>query len=93
LKQIGAVIPSFSTAAEPSAQDLAKLEDAVRQYGVKAIFVGASVNPALSERVAQDTGATLLTLYTESLGEPGSGVESYIDYIKYNTNTIVSGLD
>lgn len=93
LQQIGAVIPSFSTAAEPSAKDLAELEDAIKQYGVKAVFVGASVNPALSERVAQDTGAALLILYTGSLGAPGSGVESYIDYIKYNTNTIVNGLD
>jgi ABC-type Zn uptake system ZnuABC Zn-binding protein ZnuA len=92
LEQVGAVIPSFSTAAEPSAKELAELEDAIRAYGVKAIFVGSTVNPALSERVAQDTGVRLLTLYTGSLGPAGSGVESYIDYIKYNTNTIVEGL-
>ncbi len=92
LEQVGAVIPSFSTAAEPSAKELAELEDAIREYGVKAIFVGNTVNPALSERVAQDTGVRLLTLYTGSLGPAGSGVESYIDYIEYNTNTIVEGL-
>jgi manganese/iron transport system substrate-binding protein len=92
LEQIGAVIPSFSTAAEPSASELVELEDAIREYDVKAIFVGTSVNPSLSERVARDTGVQLLTLYTGSLGVEGSGVESYVDYLKYNTNTIVEGL-
>ncbi len=92
LEQIGAVIPSFSTAAEPSARELAELEDAIKEYDVKAIFVGTSVNPALSERVAEDTGVQLLTLYTGSLGAEGSGVASYVDYIEYNTETIVEGL-
>lgn len=92
LKQIGAVIPSFSTAAEPSAKDLADLEAAISKFKVKAIFVGASVNPALSRQVAQDTGVKLLKLYTGSLGPAGSGVETYLDYIRYNTNTIVEGL-
>jgi manganese/iron transport system substrate-binding protein len=92
LKQLGAVIPSFSTGAAPSAKELVELEDAIRAYGVKAIFVGSTVNPSLSERVAQDTGIRLLTVYTGSLGPAGSGVETYLDYIKYNTNTIVAGL-
>ncbi len=92
LQQIGAVIPSFSTAAEPSAKDLAELEAAISNFKVKAIFVGVSVNPALSQQVAQDTGVNLLKLYTGSLGPAGSGVETYLDYIRYNTNTIVEGL-
>lgn len=92
LEQVGAVIPSFSSAAEPSAQEIAQLADAIEAYGVKAIFVGASVNPRLSQRLAEDTGTKLLALYTGSLGPPGSGVETYEDYIKYNTNTIVEGL-
>jgi ABC-type Zn uptake system ZnuABC Zn-binding protein ZnuA len=93
LEQIGAVIPSTSTAAEPSAKELADLEDAIRAYEVKAMFVGNSVNPSLSKQVAEDTGTKLLTLYTGSLGTEGSGVETYVDYIKYNTNTIVEGLN
>lgn len=92
LTQVGAVIPSFSTSAEPSAQELAALEDAIREYGVKAVFVGTTVNPALSKQVAEDTGAALITLYTGSLGPAGSGVESYIDYIRYNTEAIVAAL-
>ena len=92
LTQVGAVIPSFSTAAEPSAQDLAALQDAIIKYDVPAIFVGNTVNPVLSQRVAQDTGKQLFTLYHGSLGPAGSGVETYLQFIQYNTNTIVKGL-
>ncbi len=92
LTQVGAVIPSFSAASEPSAKELAELEDAIKVYNVRAIFVGNTVNSAIAERMAQDTGLKLLPLYTGSLGIAGSGVETYLDYIKYNTNTIVDGL-
>ncbi len=92
LEQIGTVIPGFSTAAEPSAQDLAALQNTIEQYGVKAIFIGTTVNPTVSARIAEDTGARLVRLYTGSLGEPGSGAETYIGYIRYNTNAIVSAL-
>lgn len=92
LEQVGAVIPSFSTSAEPSAQELAALEKAIRAQGVKAIFVGNTVNPGLEQRVAEDTGLKLVTLFTESLGPAGSGVETYVDYIRYNTNAIVGAL-
>jgi len=92
LQQVGAVIPSFSAAAEPSAGEIAALERAMAQFGVKAVFVGSSVNPALAQRVADDTGARLVRLYTGSLGEPGSGAETYLDYLRYNTTAIVSAL-
>jgi len=92
LEQIGTVIPGFSTAAEPSAQDLAALQDTINQYSVNAIFIGTTVNPTVSARIAEDTGAQLVRLYTGSLGEKGSGADTYINYIKYNTNAIVTAL-
>lgn len=92
LQQIGAVIPAVSTGAVPSAKELSELEAAIKGHEVKAIFVGTSVNPSLSERVANDTGVKLVTLYTGSLGEAGSGVESYLDYVRYNTEAIVEAL-
>jgi len=92
LEAIGAVIPAYSTNAQPSAQELAELQNAIDEFDVKAVFVGTTVNPVLSERVAQDSGIQLVPLYTGSLGEPGSGVESYIDYLCYNTTAIVEAL-
>lgn len=90
--QVGAAIPGYSTLAEPSAQELAALEDAIRNMNVRAIFVGSTVNPALAERIAQDTGIRLAFLYTGSLGPPGSGAETYLDYMRYNVRTIVNAL-
>jgi ABC-type Zn uptake system ZnuABC Zn-binding protein ZnuA len=62
------------------------------QHSVKAIFVGNTVNSKLSEQIAVDTGTRLLTLYTGSLDRPGGEVDNYLDYIRYNTETIVEGL-
>ena len=90
-KQIGALIPSYSTAAEPSAQELAKIEDAIRQYGVKAIFVGNTVNPDLSKRVAMDTGVSLILIYTGSLTDSAPAA-TYLDYMRYNVQAIVKAL-
>ena len=93
MEQVGAIVPSFSTNAAPSAQELAQLESAVRDQHIKAIFVGNTVNPTLSEQLAADTGIRLLTLYTGSFGSAGSGVETYLGYMRYNTETIVEGLE
>lgn len=90
-EQVGTVYP-VSPSAEPSAQDIARLEEAIRQYGVPAVFAESTVNPALAQQVAQDTGVAMVPLYTGSLGGPGSGVESYIDLMRYDVEAIVSAL-
>ncbi len=92
LKQIGAVIPAYSTLAEPSAQDLAALQDAIAQYTVPAIFVGTTVNPAMAEQIARDTGIKIMPVYTGSLSEPGGKADSYLALMRYNTAQLVEGL-
>lgn len=92
LKQVGTVVPGFSTAAQPSAQELAALQQTIEQYHVKAIFVGTTANPTVAEQIAQDTGIKIVRLYTGTLGEPGSGAETYIDYIRFDTTAIVNAL-
>lgn len=91
-KMIGAVIPSYSSSAQPSAQELAALEDAIRSYNVKAILVGNTVNPELSDRIAQDTGIQLVQIYTGSLSAADGPAGTYIDYIHYNVETITAAL-
>jgi ABC-type Zn uptake system ZnuABC Zn-binding protein ZnuA len=91
-EQVGLVLPSLSTNAAPSAQELAVLVDAIREQGVRAIFVGMEVNPATSEQVAADTGARLVPIYSGSLGNAGSGVESYVEWMRYNVQAIVEAL-
>ncbi len=91
LEQVGAVYP-VSPSAEPSAQEIAALEDAIRRYGVPAVFTESTVNPKLAEQVAQDTGVRLVPLYTGSLGGPGSGAETYVQLIRYDVTAIVDAL-
>jgi len=90
--QVGAVVPGYSTLAESSAQELARLEDAIRDLGVKAIFVGNTVNPNLARRVAEDTSTQLVFVYTGSLSEKGGPADNYLDFIRYNVDAIANAL-
>jgi len=90
--QVGAIVPSYSTSAEPSAQDLAALEDAIRSLHVKAIFLGQNVSSTLAQRVADDTGVKLVQIYTGSLTTAEGPAPTYQDYMRYNVKAIVSGL-
>ena len=89
---IGEIIPSVSTGSSPSAKELAALEDAIRASGVQAVFVGSTVSPDLSRRVADDTGIKLVALFTDSLSAPGGGAETYLAFMRYNMNAIVEAL-
>ncbi len=90
-EQIGAVLPSFSTEAAPSAQDLAELEQAIRSYGVPVIFVEEIGNRVLAEQIAKDTGVRLVQLYHD-LGPAGSETDTYLKFMRYNVEQIVQGL-
>ena len=91
LEQVGAVYP-ISPSAEPSARDIALLEDTIREYGVPAVFAESTVNPKLAQQVADDTGVKLVALYSGSLGESGSGAETYILLIRYDVGAIANAL-
>ncbi len=89
---LGAIFPGFSTLAEPSARELAELEEAILRSGVEAIFVGMTVNPALAERLAADTGVKIIFLYTGSLSEPGGQADTYLKLMEYDVSAIVGAL-
>jgi manganese/iron transport system substrate-binding protein len=92
LTQIGAVVPAYSTMAEPSARELAELQDIIAEYQVPAIFVGLSVNPQMAEQIANDSGIALIPLYTGSLSPADGPAPTYIDLMRYNTEQIIEGL-
>lgn len=91
-EQVGAIIPGYSTLSEPSAMELARLEDDIRDLGVRAILVGNTVNPALAQRVANDTGTQLVFFYTGSLTGADGPAATYLDYMRFNVNAIVEAL-
>jgi len=90
--EVGAIFPGGSPLAEPSARDLAALEDAIRSLGVPAVFVSTTVNPTLAERVAEDTGTRLVFLYVGSLSAPDGPAAGYLDLLRYDVLAIVSAL-
>ncbi len=89
---IGAVIPGYSSVAEPSAQELADLETRIRTFGVRAVFVDRTVNAQVSERAVEDTGIRLVPLITHSLSAPDGPVPDYLSLMRYNVEAIVAAL-
>ncbi len=92
LEQVGTIIPGYSTAAAPSAQEIAAIEDAIRDLGVKAVFVGETIAPTLAQRVAEDTGVQLVFVYHGSLSAPDGPAATYLEYMRYNVNAMVAAL-
>jgi zinc/manganese transport system substrate-binding protein len=91
---LGAIIPSGTTLAAPSASDLASLTDAIRDTGVTAIFADSSQPNRLAQVVADETGLEIavIPLHTESLTEAGGGADTYLQMMRDNTERIVDGL-
>lgn len=89
---VGCIVPSLTTLAEPSARGLAELERTLAAHGARVIVVGQSGNPALAERLAHDTGARVVRLYTGSLGSVGGPAGTYRDYMMYNVTALVEAL-
>ena len=89
---IGTVIPSLSTAGQPSAGDTARLIQTIRDSGVRAIFAESSVNPKVEQAIARATGAQVgRALWADTLGPPGSDGATYIQSIESNTRALVDG--
>ncbi|MGA2490384.1 MAG: zinc ABC transporter substrate-binding protein [Anaerolineales bacterium] len=92
-KIVGAVIPSVTTDASPSAQQLASLIDTIKSSGARAIFLDIGENQELALQIASETGVKVVTdLYVESTSGPNGPAPTYIDMIKYDVTTILDAL-
>ncbi|MGD8605431.1 MAG: metal ABC transporter substrate-binding protein [Anaerolineales bacterium] len=89
---VGAIVPAYSAVAEPSARQLAELQDTIQSLGVPAVFVGTTVNPSLAEQVANDLGIQVVPIYTGSLSEAGGPASSYLQFMRYDVDLIVEAL-
>ncbi len=89
---VGAVIPSQSTQAQPSAGDVARLTALIRREGVKAVFPESSINAKLAQAIARQTGATSrYRLYGDTLGPKGSSGATYLTMERANADAMVRG--
>lgn len=89
---IGALIPSRSTQAQPSAGGTAGLIEQIEQENVEAIFPESALNPELEEAVADETEATVgEALWADSLGPEGSDGETYVEALASDAEALVQG--
>jgi ABC-type Zn uptake system ZnuABC Zn-binding protein ZnuA len=92
IRVIGAVIPSQTQEAQPSAGQISRLAKLVRAEHVRAIFPESSLNPKLAQALAAQTGARAeLTLYGDTLGPEGSPGATYLSMELANARAMVEG--
>lgn len=89
---VGLVIPSLSTHVEPSAEHIAGLIETVHEHDVPAVFGETTVDQKIVEALARETGAEIVQLYSGSLGEEGSGADTYLGMVQTNVERIVEAL-
>ncbi|CAN5900997.1 zinc ABC transporter substrate-binding protein AztC [soil metagenome] len=91
---VGTVIPGGSTLAQPSSGDLAQLVTTLEREGVRAIFTESFAPDSLAQAVADELGesVTVHELYTDALGEPGSGADTYLGLMETTAATIAGAL-
>lgn len=92
IEVVGAVIPSQTTQAQPSAKDLSELADTIEAEDVKAVFPESSLSPSVAEAIADQTGASAeYTLYGDTLGPADSSGGTYIGMEEANADAVVRG--
>jgi ABC-type Zn uptake system ZnuABC Zn-binding protein ZnuA len=90
---VGAIVPSITSGAAPSALELTALIDQIRTTGAPAIFLEKGTNPQIADQIATETGVRVVTdLYTHSLSGSDGPAATYIDMMKYDVATIVEAL-
>ncbi len=91
---VGVVIPGGSTLAEPSAADLVALVRVLEREGIRVIFAETTRPANLAAAVAAEVGGevSVVSLYTGSLGEPGSGAETYVEMMLTDATLIAGAL-
>jgi zinc/manganese transport system substrate-binding protein len=94
LRVIGAVLPSGTTLASPSASDLASLVTAIEEHRVRAIFADTAQPARLAQVLADEAGLTVsvVGLYSESLSAAGGEAASYLAMMRFNAEAIIGGL-
>ena len=95
---IGTVIPGASTMAATNPQAFARLIDLVVAEGVDVIFAENTDSVVLAEQLASeavgrgDVALQVVRLYTDALGGPGSGAETYVDMLRTTATLITEAL-
>ena len=92
IEVLGAVIPSQTTQAQPSAKDLSALAGTIEHEQVEAIFPESSLSASVAEAIADQTGASAdYSLYGDTLGPQGSDGATYLQMEAANADSMARG--
>ncbi|GAB2786399.1 metal ABC transporter substrate-binding protein [Halomonas shantousis] len=81
-----------STEAEPSAADMARLIQQIRERDVRALFLESMSNPAMIQQIRQETGVTVGgTLYADTLAKEGEA-STYLGMFRHNVRMLHDAL-
>ena len=92
-------LQGISTATEAGTADVRALADFVAETRLPALFVESSVSPRAIEAVRAAVRARGFevriggSLYSDALGGPDSGADTYVGMIRANVDTVVDGLN
>ena len=90
---IGTVIPTPASMAQASPAQLERLAEIIEHEEINAIFAENLHSVDDVEALASRVGdVEVVTLYTGSLGPAGSGAETYVGFLRTNTELIVDAL-
>ncbi|MBV7363876.1 metal ABC transporter substrate-binding protein [Actinomycetaceae bacterium TAE3-ERU4] len=79
--------------SEVTAQSISKVIDTIKKKKVPAVFCESTVNQKAMRQVATSTGAKFGgVLYVDSLSEKTGPVPTYLDLIRYDSETISKAL-
>jgi ABC-type Zn uptake system ZnuABC Zn-binding protein ZnuA len=89
---VGAVIPSQTTEAQPSAGSISRLAALIRKEHVSAVYPESSINRKLAQALARDTGTSSnYVLYGDTLGPAGSAGATYVSMERHNADAMMRG--
>jgi zinc/manganese transport system substrate-binding protein len=90
---IGAVVPGGSTLGETNTAELEELAAAIERTGVRAVFAEEQHSAEDIDALAAEVGdVSVISLFTDALGAPGSGAETYVDLLRTDARLVAEGL-
>src|SRR5579863_2638617 len=86
-------INGWTNNSEPSAAELARLTQQIRQENIHALFLDSITDPRAMQQVAKETGASIGgTLYGDALSRPGEEADTYLKMLRHDVTTLKAGM-
>jgi zinc/manganese transport system substrate-binding protein len=86
-------INGWTNNSEPSAAELARLTQQIRQENIHALFLDSITDPRAMQQVAKETGVSIGgTLYGDALSKPGEEADTYLKMLRHDVTTLKAGM-